>query len=295
MNVKPRQLAIASTIVLLAQLVGSTGAIAVSADARWLGADGNPLPFEEDAAVLEFLRTATVVSSQEIGGSQNKPLKLLLEKDGVRAHAVFRRVDRSWRHAWVRGIWRSRLVDRASSERGAYIVAELLGFDNVPPTVLREIDGDKGSLQLWIEDAESLAELGARRGPLPPRFTEQMAAIAALDKLVYNVDRHPRNILVGRDGTLWMIDHTQAFQHDQRLLEADALQSIPEAMWSRLTIIPEAVFARALEGTLEDSQVDAFLARRRSLIERVEKLISDRGEGRVLRAYSDDRGTAFSS
>ena len=60
---------------------------------RWRGPDGNPLPFRDDEAVLEFLRTAEVVSARQLGKGINRPLKVLLDRDGLQAHAVFRRVD----------------------------------------------------------------------------------------------------------------------------------------------------------------------------------------------------------
>lgn len=272
-----------------ATAVAATAASAV-ADVRWLGPDGEPLPFVGHDAALEFLRVAEIASAEEIGGSQNRPLKVLLEHDGVRAHAVFRRVNRTWQRAWIRGVWRPHLIDRARSERAAYEVARLLGFANVPPTVLRELDGEKGSLQLWIEGAEPLADLSDRRGDLPERFTEQMAAIWAFDKLIYNVDRHPGNILVGADGMLWMIDHTQAFQYDGRLPDADQVRTIPRTMWQRLRIVPEAVWAEAVADALNGSQIDAFLDRREELIGRIESLIADYGVQRVLRPASGAPG-----
>ncbi|MGD8331875.1 MAG: hypothetical protein PVJ49_20750, partial [Acidobacteriota bacterium] len=195
-----------------------------------------------------------------------KPLKVLLELDGVRAHAVFRSVNRIWEREWVRGEFRTHLIDRAASERAAFVVACLLGLNSVPPTVLREIDGLRGSLQLWIEGGESLAALTARRGALPSRYTEQMTTIWAFDKLVFNVDRHPGNLIIGPDGTLWMVDHTQAFQYDHELPEHEAPVTLPQPMAQRLLQIPDAVWLQALDDALNGTQIDALLARRDKLI-----------------------------
>ncbi len=54
------------------------------ADKLWSGPDGEPLPFNGHQEAVEFLRAATVIDTEEIGGSQNRPLRVLLEKDGVR-------------------------------------------------------------------------------------------------------------------------------------------------------------------------------------------------------------------
>ncbi|MGD8330404.1 MAG: hypothetical protein PVJ49_13305, partial [Acidobacteriota bacterium] len=55
--------------------------IAPAGDVIWLGPDGGPLPFAGRADAVEFLRRAAVLEMEEIPGSQNKPLKVLLELD----------------------------------------------------------------------------------------------------------------------------------------------------------------------------------------------------------------------
>ncbi len=275
--------------LLLAGLIlclgAASGALRSQQQAVWLGPDRQPLPFRSHDDVLEFLSTARVIHSEEIPGSQNHPLKLLLEKNGVRAHAVFRKVNRTWRREWVRGTWYLHLVDRAASERAAYVVARQLGIDNVPPTVLRELDGREGSLQLWLESAESLADLVERHGQPPDRWVDQMVAIHVFDSLVYNVDRHPGNILICADDSVWMIDHTLAFQHEDRLLDTELRGGITAMMWERLQAIPDAEFAGALADALSDDQIDAFLARRRQLVALIEERIAELGRDRVVRGH----------
>ncbi|MCZ6485490.1 MAG: hypothetical protein O6826_07330, partial [Acidobacteria bacterium] len=58
----------------------------------WLGPDGKPLPFQSNVEVEEFLRTAEIISRERIGEGLNNFLKVLLEKDGIRMHAIFRDV-----------------------------------------------------------------------------------------------------------------------------------------------------------------------------------------------------------
>ena len=55
---------------------------------RWTDPDGKPLPFKTDEERLEFLRTAEVKKEKGLSTGITRPLKLLLEKDGVRASAV---------------------------------------------------------------------------------------------------------------------------------------------------------------------------------------------------------------
>lgn len=243
----------------------------------WYGRDGEPLPFASHDEALSFLRRATVVESVEIEGSQNRPLRVVLEKDGVRARAIFRSVYENWQREWIRGRWHRYLIDRA-----AYVVARLLGFDNIPPTVLGELDGKRGTLQLWLEGMETHAELLERRAEMSPDWVNQMAAIWVFDNLLFNADRHPGNILIDREGTVWMIDHTQSFQYDERLIDSDQVRRIPRVMWQRLLEISDAEFEEALAESLNNRQLEAFLKRRERLVELIEGLITELGDDRVL-------------
>ena len=61
--------------------------------AVWLAPDGAPLPFQSADDLKTFLETAEVVSSEAIGVGINSFRKVQLQRDGVRAHAIFRDVD----------------------------------------------------------------------------------------------------------------------------------------------------------------------------------------------------------
>ena len=143
----------------------------VGHDHPWLGADGQPVPFDSDEEVLDFLRTADVVSTESIPTGITKPKKLLLERNGVRMHAVFRNVDLTKRRVRLDdGHFYMRLRDYGLFEVAAYRLARMLGYDNVPPAVVRRVGRTRGSLQLWVEQAmpeSSRREKGAR----PPDYT----------------------------------------------------------------------------------------------------------------------------
>lgn len=252
---------------------------------RWLGPDGEPLPFSSDDDVLEFLRHAEVLESELIEGSQNDPLRVLLERDGVRARAIFRTVDRIWHREWIRGRFHVSLRDSYRSEVAAYRLARLLGIDRIPPAVLREIDGEPGSLQLWIEDVETHAEIIRRQETPenPERWARQLNTVWIFDNLVYNEDRHPGNLLVDRNGRMWMVDHTQAFQYDEHLLHRENVATIGAGLWERIRASTEQEARAAVDNVLDDEQLEALLERRRLLIEHIQGLIDERGADAVLR------------
>ena len=59
----------------------------------WLDAAGTPLPFQDESEILEFLRTARVVTQKTVRVGVNKISKVLLEKDGVQLHGGLPRCE----------------------------------------------------------------------------------------------------------------------------------------------------------------------------------------------------------
>ena len=154
------------------------------------GAGGTELPFASDAEVLEFLREARVVSSERAPGGVTGARKLLLERDGVRAHAIHPRVEVSE----PRHVYQGRFVpdyrDHHVHEVAAYHLATALGLQTVPPTVPRRIQGTDGSLQLWIQDAVTGSAYAEQPRPTLERVRQglQLDQMRVFDNLAYNVE-----------------------------------------------------------------------------------------------------------
>ena len=146
------------TLVGLAALV-LAGTLSAQPRHQWLDADGRPLPFQDDDAIAEFMRTAKVVNEKPIGTGVNRSVRVTLEKDGVRAHAIFREADHRERSATINGVTYRLFADSYLFECAAYELAQLIGMPHIPPAVIRTIGRRKGSAQIWIED-----ELAAARG-----------------------------------------------------------------------------------------------------------------------------------
>lgn len=114
----------------------------------------------------------------------------------------------------------------AKREVAAWIVSDHFGFDIVPPTVYREIDGKKGALQLFMDPVFYKAR---GQGIDPKDLNRQMAGkdfatMAALDAIILNIDRKTDNWLYALDDPTKVIaiDHGVAFH--EGLLEDYELQ-----------------------------------------------------------------------
>lgn len=252
---------------------------------RWLGADGKPILFASEAHLVDFLREAEVISVEPIPVGVTKPRKVLLERDGVRAHAIFRDVDITKERTRLdNGNFHMRLRDYALFEVAAYRLAGLLGLDNVPPAVVRVIEGEKGSLQLWVENAmtERDRRQQRRRPPHGRRWIEQMQTMFLFDHLIANVDRHPGNYLMDARGYLWMIDHTRAFQMFVDDSSAELIGVCWRPVWERLELLDEETLRATLSGLLDPFEIGALYERIERFVAHINRQIAARGESAVI-------------
>jgi hypothetical protein len=164
-----------------------------------------------------------VVEVKEIGQGITHPRRFTLERDGVRARAIFRDVLEEKRVANVGGGRRElNFRDYYGFEPAAYRIALLLGLDRVPPATLRRHDGKNGSIQVWLEKC---LKTSAETGVTPPetlRWKRQLQIMLIWDARG-NTDRNQGNILFGPDWSLWFIDHTCTFRQSTDIPNADKI------------------------------------------------------------------------
>ena len=140
--------------VLATLLLMAASASAVPTERTFRDTSGLPLPFTTDAEVLDFLSTAAVVSTSEISAGSTKPLKVVLEKDGVRMHAIFRSFERAQPRTEDPDTGQTlynAFKDSAKFEVAAYEMAALLDLNLVPPAVRRVVNNRDGTLQVWCD------------------------------------------------------------------------------------------------------------------------------------------------
>lgn len=101
----------------------------------------------------------------------------------------------------------------AGREVAAYLVSEALGWNLVPPTVLRT-DGPAGtgSLQLFIEHEPDYHYFNFSN-----EDRQRLRPVALFDILVNNTDRKGSHVLVDKPGKFWLIDHGVCFHTNPKL------------------------------------------------------------------------------
>ena len=260
-----------------------------AAPITWQDPDGTPLPFQNDSEVLEFLRTARVVTQKSVGVGVNGISKVLLEKDGVQLHAAFRKVSIfNQRIKMDNGDIKSSFRDDCRFEVAAYRLSRLLGLDNVPPVVERKIGRDTGTLQVWVENAMMEMERHSEdlQAPQELPWTQQWQTVRLFDNLIENDDRNQGNILIDSDWKLWMIDHTRSFGTDRKKLRYPQLvRWCRRDLWEKLQELDREVLKQECKGLLNGGQIGALMARRDLLVQHIQKRIDEKGESAVL--FSD--------
>ncbi|GAC1428314.1 MAG: SCO1664 family protein [Chloroflexota bacterium] len=97
-------------------------------------------------------------------------------------------------------------------EYASYLVSADLGWNIVPPTVVRGGPYGIGAVQLFIE-----SQRRASYYTLQARDVEAIQRIAAFDCLVNNTDRKSEHCLLDREDRIWGIDHGLTFHRQPKL------------------------------------------------------------------------------
>ena len=254
----------------------------------WLDPEGKPLPFADVSEVLDFLAKAKVVSSTTIRSGVTLPRKLLLERDGVRAHAIFHDVKIEKRRERLSG---GQVVsffrDHYANNVAAFELSRLLGMTNVPPAVVRRVGHQQGSVQMWIESANTEAD--RRRQKIVPAGNWRLTAkdMQVFDNLSNNIDRNQGNILYDASWNLWFIDHTRTFGRTKKLPSPARVTRCSYRLWQALHELDEAELRRRLKPYLGTYEIGGLVARKELLIALIEERIAESGEAAVLFSYDD--------
>jgi uncharacterized repeat protein (TIGR03843 family) len=213
--------------------------------------------------------------------------------DGVSIDCVYKPV------AGERPLWDFPDGTLANREVAAYVVSEALGWDVVPPTLLRgDAPAGPGMVQAWREpdpgqDPVDLVPEGEvpegylhvldaydgndRPISLVHEDSDPLRRMAVFDVVVNNADRKGGHVLAMTDGHRYGVDHGVSFNVDDKLRtvlwgwaheplaaeEADGLRSLAEQLCTRSSDL-HAALSRLLDG----DEVAATLARCERLLRR---------------------------
>lgn len=156
----------------------------------------------------------------------------------------------------------------------AYRLDRLLELGMIPPSVERSYNGKPGSFTWWVDDV--LMDEGARlkqkiEAPDAKRWNEQMWHVRLFDQLIYNVDRNLGNLVIDKDWTIWMIDHTRAFRLYDTPKTMGNISLVDRRVLERLKALDRPALDAAIKHYLTPGEKKALLQRRDAIVAQVEK------------------------
>lgn len=153
----------------------------------------------EERKLMETPITSDTPMDRDISGANAS--RIIKFKDGTQG--IFKPVEGE--QTWLRKGSYGTLADR---EMLASRIGESMGLDNVPITVLREINGEMGSLQKWISTngAQRWNELSLETQNALFNSIEG-GKMNIFDALIQNSDRHGGNYLVDNASKFFYIDN----------------------------------------------------------------------------------------
>lgn len=215
-------------------------------------------PIETDRA-LDLLASAEVEVRGRMPYSSNATFLVDLVDTEVEAQAIYKPV-RGERPLW------DFPTGLAHREAVAFEVGRHLGWDLVPPTIVRDdLPLDRGSLQLFIPCQFEQHYFTLRGDRTHERAFRQ---ICAFDFVINNTDRKSGHCLLGTDGRIWAIDNGLSFHHEFKLRTVVwdyEGHELPSELSDDLWRFVESDLPVSVTGSLTEREVDALRGRARAL------------------------------
>ena len=158
--------------------------------------------------VLEILRDGSMEEKGLLPYSSNHSFLVTVSSDDLLLPAVYkpqRGENPLWDFEW------GTLCKR---ETAAFVISAALGWDLVPPTVLRDGSRGLGSVQFFIDHDSDAHYFTANEDA---RFVRAFRQLSLFDFIVNNADRKSGHCLVGADRRIWAIDHGICFHTEYKL------------------------------------------------------------------------------
>lgn len=238
-----------------------------------------------DAEIEKFLTAGRLVSSKLIGQGVTKSSRATLSYEGRVHDAQIQAINSKLNDLYdAQGNpipWR----DDFKHNIAAYKLDRLLKLNMIPPSVQRNMGKLPAAFTWWVDDVamtESDREQKNVQLPDPEAWKKQRNLATTFDQLIYNVDRNTGNLIILKDWTLVLIDHTRAFAPNTRLMDRPDFDRCSRSMLDALRKLDADTLTGLLKPYLTKQQIDGMLARRDLIVKHFDQLITEKGEAAVV-------------
>lgn len=164
----------------------------------------NPIPLDRALTILE--QGAITEQHGLMRWSSNDAYLVSVQHEGDEVLAVYKP------QAGENPLWDFPDGTLCLRERAAFLTSQALGWQIVPPTVLREAAHGLGSLQVFIHHDPNQHYFTFTEG-----FAAQLQRLCAFDHIINNADRKGGHCLLDDSGHIWGIDHGISFHMQHKL------------------------------------------------------------------------------
>jgi hypothetical protein len=167
----------------------------------------------------------------------------------------------------------------------AYRLDKMMNLGMVPASVERKVGGKTCAMTWWV-DGTWMTELERKAKNLEPpdqdSWNRQMYVVRVFDQLIFNTDRNLGNLVIDKNWTIWMIDHTRAFRIQPTLMNAKNLVKCDRHLLAELRKLDEGSLRAEMKGFLNNTEISAMLKRRDLIVKFFEEEIASKGEAQVM-------------
>lgn len=226
-----------------------------------------------------YLRTADIISvKKDESAGRTAPWRINLNDGKIARQGHFKHVNRLRPSLFP--------ADSYKYDIAAYKLDKLLDLNIVPPIVEREIEGTKGSLQLFLEGIITENERKIRKidPPDPISFKNTLEVINVFENLVYDEECFdPDDTLIQMaDWKVWRVDFSMAFSPTPELIPGSKITRCSKKLYQNLLKLDNEAAKAMLKPYLNDEEIEALLKRKNIIIEKIQQLIKEKGEASVL-------------
>ena len=109
-----------------------------------------------------------------------------------------------------------------------------------------------------------------------------MYKIRVFDALVYDTDPNLTNVLIGEDWTIWRVDFSRSFRLFKDVRNPKDLSQCDRNLFAKLKALDANELTQKTKNYLNKMEVQALMARRDRIVAIFDKMISEKGESKVL-------------
>ena len=159
-----------------------------------------------DEETLDLLRQGEIITPELSPYGSNYTFIVKVRSDSRECKAVYKPRDGE------APLWDFPNGTLYKREYASYLLCQILGWDFIPLTIIRDGPYGVGALQLFVEHDARINYYGIRESNL-----DSLRPIACFDLLSNNTDRKPVHCIQDADGKIWGIDHGLTFHSDLKI------------------------------------------------------------------------------